>query len=167
LIGQVPSTIVLVDHALARAVDKGAIGQIVVTGEPNLEIFEDVTGGGAGAEGGHDMDGGGAEAPTGEQISIVAGAWETQDLEAADEFAESEDPADYSINELTIKVGTTVTWTNNDPGMIHTVTSVDGLFDSGFLNEGDTWSYTFEEPGDFEYLCTPHPWMKARIIVEP
>jgi plastocyanin len=167
LIGQVPSTIVLVDHALARAVDKGAIGQIVVTGEPNLEIFEDVTGGGAGAEGGHDMDGGEAEAPAGEQISIVAGAWETQDLEAADEFAESEDPADYSINELTIKVGTTVTWTNNDPGMIHTVTSVDGLFDSGFLNEGDTWSYTFEEPGDFEYLCTPHPWMRARIIVEP
>jgi nitrite reductase (NO-forming) len=167
LIGQVPSTIVLVDHALARAVDKGAIGQIVVTGEPNLEIFEDVTGGGAGDEGGHDMDGGDTEAPAGEQISIVAGAWETQDLEAADEFAESEDPADYSINELTIKVGSTVTWTNNDPGMIHTVTSVDGLFDSGFLNEGDTWSYTFEEPGDFEYLCTPHPWMRARIIVEP
>lgn len=167
LIGQVPSTIVLVDHALARAVDKGAIGQVVVAGEPNLEIFEDVTGGGEGAEGGHDMGGGeGTEVPAGEQVSIVEGAWTTQDMEAADEFAESESPADYSVNVLTVPVGTTVTWSNDDPGMIHTVTSVDGSFDSGFLNEGDMWSYTFDEPGDFEYLCTPHPWMRARVVVE-
>ena len=40
LIGQVPSAIILVDHALARAFDKGAIGQIIVEGEPNPEIFE-------------------------------------------------------------------------------------------------------------------------------
>lgn len=168
LIGQVPSTIVLVDHALARAVDKGAIGQIVVSGEPNLEIFEDVTGGGAGATDGHEMgDGEDGEASTGEQISIVAGAWTNQDPDAADEFADTETPADYSVNLLTVPVGTTITWTNNDPGMIHTVTSVDGMFDSGFLNEGDTWSYTFDEPGEFEYLCTPHPWMRAKVVVEP
>lgn len=40
LIGQVPSAILLVDHALARAFDKGAIGQIIVEGDPNPEIFE-------------------------------------------------------------------------------------------------------------------------------
>jgi nitrite reductase (NO-forming) len=40
LIGQVPSTIVLVDHALSRAFDKGAIGQVIIEGEPNPEIFE-------------------------------------------------------------------------------------------------------------------------------
>ena len=97
---------------------------------------------------------------------IVAGAWTNQDMDAADEFAETETPADYSVNVLTIPVGTTITWSNNDPGMIHTVTSVDGVFDSGFLNEGDTWSYTFEEPGEFEYLCTPHPWMRAKVVVE-
>jgi nitrite reductase (NO-forming) len=45
--------------------------------------------------------------------------------------------------------------------MIHTVTPVDGVFDSGFLNEGETWSYTFEKQGEFEYLCTPHPWMSG------
>jgi copper-containing nitrite reductase len=166
LIGQVPATIVLVDHALSRAVDKGAIGQIVVTGDPNLEIFEDVTGGGAGSEGGHEMNGGGSGTPAGEEISIVAGAWTTQDMGAADEFGETETPTDYSVNVLTIPVGTTVTWSNDDPGMIHTVTSVDGLFDSGFLNEGDSWSYTFDEPGEFEYMCTPHPWMRAKIVVE-
>ena len=166
LIGQVPSTIVLVDHALSRAVDKGAIGQIVVTGDANSEIFEDVTGGGGGAEGGDDMDGGGTEAPTGEEVSIVNGAWTTQDMDAADEFAETEDPADYSINVLTVQVGTTVTWTNDDPGQMHTVTAVDGEFDSGFLETGQTWSYTFTEAGEFEYYCLPHPWMRAKVIVE-
>jgi len=40
LIGQVPSAIILVDHALARTFDKGALGQIIIEGEPNTEIFE-------------------------------------------------------------------------------------------------------------------------------
>jgi nitrite reductase (NO-forming) len=44
LIGQVPSSIILVDHALTRAFDKGAIGIISVVGEPNREIFEAVEG---------------------------------------------------------------------------------------------------------------------------
>ena len=166
LIGQVPSTIVLVDHALARAVDKGAIGQIIISGDANLEIFEDVTGGGAGATGGHEMGGHEeAPAPAGEAVSIVPGAWTAQPMDAPDEFAEGEQPADYSVNELRIKVGTTVTWTNDDDQM-HTVSDVGGSFDSGFLNPGDTWSYTFGETGEFEYFCQPHPWMRAKVIVE-
>ena len=88
-------------------------------------------------------------------------------MDSADEFAASEDPADYSVNELTVQVGTTVTWTNNDEGQMHTVTAADGSFDSGFLETGDTFSYTFEDAGEFEYLCTPHPWMRAKVIVEP
>ena len=165
LIGQVPSTIVLVDHALARAVDKGAIGQIVVSGETNPEIFEATTGGGEAPSGGHDM--GGGEQPGGatQEVSMVEGAWTTQDMGAADEFAETEDPADYSVNELVVEVGTTVTWTNNDPGQMHTVSELNGAFDSGFLDTGDTWSYTFEEVGEFEYYCMPHPWMRAKVIV--
>lgn len=163
LIGQVPSTIVLVDHALARAVDKGAIGQIVITGDANLEIFEEVTG----VDGAEDGDATGDEGQaTGEEISIVDGAWTAQDMNAADEFAEAEAPADYSINVLTVAVGTTVTWTNDDPGQMHTVTDVNGAFDSGFLATGDSWSYTFDEVGEFEYYCLPHPWMRAKVIVE-
>ena len=50
--------------------------------------------------------------------------------------------------------------------MLHTVTAADGSFDSGFLEEGDTWSYTFEEVGEYEYFCVPHPWMRAKVIVE-
>jgi nitrite reductase (NO-forming) len=168
LVAYVPSTIVLVDHALARAIDKGAVGQIVITGEENLEIFEDVTGGGGGGEGGHDMtppptEGSG---PT-ESVSMLPGSWAAQDLDAPDEFADNEDPADFSVNVLRVKVGTTVTWTNNDPGQMHTVTDVNGAFDSGFLEEGHSFSYTFEEAGEFEYYCLPHPWMRAMVIVEP
>jgi plastocyanin len=166
LIGQVPSTVVLVDHALARAVDKGAIGQIVISGDPNPEIFEDVTGTGEAAAGGHEMTGTTEGAATGESVSILPGAWTTQDLSAPDEFEATEDPADYSVNTLTVSVGTTVTWTNDDEGQMHTVTAVDGSFDSGFLETGATFSYTFTEVGEFEYFCTPHPWMRAKVIVE-
>lgn len=163
LVGQIPSTIVLVDHALSRAVDKGAIGQIVVSGQANPEIFEEVT-----AANGNGAASASTE-PTGaarETISIVEGAWTTQDLGAADEFAAIEDPVDYSVNVLTVKVGTTVTWTNDDPGQMHTVTDVDGAFDSGFFETGESWSHTFDEVGEFEYYCLPHPWMRAKVIVE-
>ena len=163
LIGQVPSTIVLVDHALARAVDKGAIGQIVVTGEENTEIFEDATT----EEPAPGEDGGEGSEPTSEvNVSLVDGAWSTQDLDAPDEFADNEEPTDYSVNVLTIAVGTTVTWTNEDPGQMHTVTDVGGAFDSGFFSTGETYSYTFTEVGEYEYYCLPHPWMRAKVVVE-
>jgi plastocyanin len=162
LIGQVPSTIVLVDHALSRAVDKGAIAQIVVSGEANPEIFEEVTEVKRDGERTNSSE----PSPSGETVSMVAGAWTTQDIGAADEFSDVEDPADYSVNVLTVKVGTTVTWSNDDPGQIHTVTEVDGAFDSGFIETGDSWSYTFDEIGEFEYYCLPHPWMRAKVVVE-
>jgi plastocyanin len=165
LIGQVPSTIILVDHALARAVDKGAIGQIVVSGDENPEIFEDITGGGA-ATGGHEMTTTTAAASGEATVTIMAGAFNAQDLGAADEFADSEDPADFSVNVLSVPVGTTVTWTNDDEGQMHTVTAADGAFDSGFLATGHSFSYTFDEAGEFEYYCIPHPWMRAKVVVE-
>lgn len=165
LVGYVPSTLVLVDHALSRAVDKGAIGQIVVTGDPNAEIFEAMGQSPVGDEG-HDMtppeETGTAD---GEPVSILAGSSTFQDADQPDEFADVEMPGDFSVNVLTIPVGTTVTWSNED-NMMHTVTAVDGSFDSGFLDAGDTWSYTFDEPGEYEYFCMPHPWMRAKIVVE-
>jgi nitrite reductase (NO-forming) len=170
--GQVPMTVLLVDHALARAFDKGAIGQITISGDDDADIFEEVAPGDA-----PDVDASAppvepspqpeADADDGdaEQVSIVAGSSGFQDEGAADEFAESEDPADYSVNELEISVGDTVTWTNDDVGVVHTVTAADESFDSGFLAPGESWSHTFTEPGEFEYLCTPHPWMRAEVVV--
>lgn len=169
MVGYVPMTSILVDHALNRAVDKGAIGQVVISGSPNTEIFEDITGdstdGGGG--GGHDMGGATTTVPQGasETVTIPSGAWTAQPMDAPDEFSENEVPTDYSVNVLTVTVGTTVTWVNDDPGQMHTVTAVDGSFDSGFFNTGDSWSYTFTEVGEFEYFCLPHPWMRAKVIV--
>jgi amicyanin len=70
----------------------------------------------------------------------------------------------FSPAELTITVGDTVTWTNRDQ-MIHTATSVNGAFDSGDLDVGESYSLTFTAPGTYDYLCTPHPSMTGRIVV--
>ncbi len=164
VIGQVPSTIVLVDHALSRVFDKGALGMLVVAGAPVPEIYE-ATGAETVGEAGDDHEDGEAAAD-GEVVTMLPGSFAPQDMDHPDEFAEVEDPADYSVNVLTIKAGTTVTWTNEDDQALHTVTAVDGSFDSGFLGVGESWSYTFDTPGEYEYLCTPHPWMRAKVIVE-
>ena len=70
---------------------------------------------------------------------------------------------------LTVKLGTTVTWTNMTQAG-HTVTSDDGKsFDSGISNpiaaSGGTFSFTFKQAGTFPYHCQIHPFMKATIIV--
>lgn len=58
--------------------------------------------------------------------------------------------------EIEVPVGTTVTWVSNPGPFIHTVTSDVGLFDSGFLYNGQTFSITFDTPGDYGYVCVPH-----------
>ena len=71
---------------------------------------------------------------------------------------------------LTVKVGTTVTWLHGDP-VPHTVTAgtpenPTGEWDSGFLNEGDSFTHTFNEVGEFPYFCTVHPSiMRATVTV--
>jgi len=66
---------------------------------------------------------------------------------------------------LTVKKGTTIIWTNQD-SVGHTATSDDGSFDTGLLAKGESESVTFDKAGTFTYHCTPHPYMKATIIVE-
>lgn len=63
-----------------------------------------------------------------------------------------------------IAVGTTVVVTNTDNTQ-HTWTALDGAFDSSALGEGDTFEFTFAEPGEFEYQCNFHPSMTGTIIV--
>ncbi|CAN5772337.1 hypothetical protein BH23CHL4_BH23CHL4_28180 [soil metagenome] len=65
---------------------------------------------------------------------------------------------------LQITVGDTVTWTNDDDSD-HTVTASDGLFDSGQLGEGATFSFTFDTAGEFTYFCAIHPEMQGTIVV--
>ncbi|HYC12200.1 MAG TPA: multicopper oxidase domain-containing protein [Nitrososphaerales archaeon] len=72
----------------------------------------------------------------------------------------------YSPATITVVIGVnnTVVWTNDD-NMPHTVTSVNKIFDSGNLNPGDTYSFTFTTPGTYQYGCSYHLWMKGTVIV--
>ncbi len=72
----------------------------------------------------------------------------------------------FAPQTLRVPVGTSVTWTNDHQGVAHTVSSRDGLFDTGTFASGATFSYTFDESGTFEYYCKIHPFMTAEIIVE-
>jgi len=65
----------------------------------------------------------------------------------------------FSPSMLTVNVGDTVTWTNTSTTTPHTVTSDIGLFASGNLNPGQTFSYTFATPGTYAYKCDYHQSM--------
>jgi plastocyanin len=97
--------------------------------------------------------GAGAEPAAGDETDEVT-------IEIVDFFFE---PA-----EVTVKVGTTVTWVNVGPTDHTTTAYIDGdkYWDSAIMSEGDTYSFTVEEPGTFEYLCALHPSMTATLIVE-
>jgi plastocyanin len=66
--------------------------------------------------------------------------------------------------QLTVKVGTTVTWTNRDD-IPHTVVSA-GQFRSKALDTDDKYSFTFTSTGDYTYFCSLHPHMVGMIKVE-
>ncbi|WP_235916306.1 cupredoxin domain-containing protein [Antrihabitans cavernicola] len=67
---------------------------------------------------------------------------------------------------LTVPVGTTVTWTNKDEEP-HTVASGDGSFHSPGMGAGATYSFTFTKAGNFDYICSIHPFMHATVVVTP
>jgi plastocyanin len=70
----------------------------------------------------------------------------------------------YQPSDLTVVAGQTVIWTNSGLGP-HTVTSDAALFDSGRLEAGATFSYTFSTPGTYLYSCTVHPTMHGKVVV--
>jgi plastocyanin len=84
---------------------------------------------------------------------VVSSAWAQQGqnvtVNMEDNYFEQAD--------ITVPTGTTVTWVQagNNP---HTTTSYDGLWDSGMLagGSGESFSYTFDEPGSYTYFCIPH-----------
>lgn len=72
----------------------------------------------------------------------------------------------FSPTNLTVKVGTTITWTNKDP-VGHSVLAVDDSWGStNIMKTGQTYSYTFIKAGSYPYRCAVHPEMKATITVE-
>ena len=73
----------------------------------------------------------------------------------------------FSPEIITIKVGDTIVWKQNDE-VSHTVSVsfAPAQFDSGVMRQGETFKYTFKEPGTYLYKCSLHPIMRGKIIVE-
>ncbi|MEV0640013.1 cupredoxin family copper-binding protein [Streptomyces sp. NPDC050619] len=105
---------------------------------------------------------------TADTAQVPAAAAEAQPAAAA--------AADYQVDimgnkfgsgeQLVVKVGETVQWTNHD-SVPHTVTTTKApvKFDSGTLEQGDSWSYTFTKVGTYEYYCAVHPDMVSSVKV--
>src|SRR6187551_3393709 len=70
----------------------------------------------------------------------------------------------YQPEGLTVAAGDTVVWVNRDM-VPHTATSAAGRFDSNEIAPGKSWTHTVSVTGDFDYLCTYHPLMKAVLRV--
>ncbi|MCA1644134.1 MAG: hypothetical protein LC797_01270 [Chloroflexi bacterium] len=70
----------------------------------------------------------------------------------------------YAPGTRAIQPGTWVTWSNNGQDA-HTVTASDGSFDSGNLDPSEGFSWLFDQPGTFPYVCALHPWMAGTVIV--
>jgi len=70
----------------------------------------------------------------------------------------------FNPQTATVKVGTQVTWTNKDSAT-HSIKADDGSFDSGPINQGESFTFQFNTPGTFPYICTVHPSMQGTIIV--
>jgi len=71
----------------------------------------------------------------------------------------------FSPQQVTVKAGTTVVWTNEDD-IPHTVTSSTQVFKSGALDSDQKFSFTFTTPGSYKYFCALHPHMTGTIVVE-
>jgi plastocyanin len=77
----------------------------------------------------------------------------------------------YDPEVVTVAVGTSVVWENID-SVVHTVTSgnsqegPNGSFDSGMINAGESFKFTFNVPGKQDYYCMVHPWMVGSVDVE-
>jgi plastocyanin len=71
----------------------------------------------------------------------------------------------FTPMEMTISKGTEVTWVNKDD-VPHTVISVDHKFKSKALDTDEKFSFTFQDPGTYEYFCSVHPKMTGKIIVK-
>jgi len=76
----------------------------------------------------------------------------------------------YIPSSIVIEKGKQVTWVNQDSAF-HSVTSgfydePTELFDSGHLDPFESFYFTFDESGTYDYFCTLHPWMRGQVIVE-
>ena len=71
----------------------------------------------------------------------------------------------FSPVSITVAPGTTVRWKNLD-GEPHTIRSVDATFRSDALDQDDSFTFKFDKPGTYRYVCSIHPQMVGTIVVK-
>jgi plastocyanin len=99
-------------------------------------------------------------------LLLTAALFAAPRVDAADTVSVDISGFAFQPGTVTIQVGDTVTWTNNDD-TAHTATSTDNpaLFD-GEMAPGESFSFTFTEAGTFDYVCEIHPAMQGTVVVE-
>ena len=96
---------------------------------------------------------------------IIAGSGTSADIIIVQGAGTSTNGQFYVPANFTVNHGSIVAWVNHDT-TAHTVTSsTAGLFDSENMNSGALYRHTFPSPGEFQYVCTYHSWMKGTITV--
>jgi plastocyanin len=70
----------------------------------------------------------------------------------------------FSPGNLSVPMGATVTWTNDDNAP-HNATDRGDAWQTDTIGEGESTSATFDRAGEYEYYCTIHPQMRARLVV--
>jgi copper-containing nitrite reductase len=172
---EVPGTLTLVDHALFR-IHRGALGMVAVSGPPNPADFSSIKNA--------------TQTSTGSMTSMpgmtttVVGTTNQGQTNTSNSSVVTIVNFAYNPADLTIYAGTTVTWVNKDT-VGHTVTEGKGdspkiasqrAFDSSHgtsgpnvivIPSGQSWSFTFTTPGEYDYYCIPHPYMRGHITVLP
>ena len=105
-------------------------------------------------------------------IAALLGALTAAVLSAALLTARAQDAAAVAIDNftfnpqrITVKAGSTVTWTNKDD-IPHAVVASGHAFRSKVLDTDDSYSFTFTTPGIYEYFCSLHPHMTGTVVVE-
>jgi Icc protein len=102
----------------------------------------------------HSVQAAGQSEPSGSSAAAGGGATAVK----IDNFA-------FNPTPVTVKPGTTVTWTNGDD-IPHNVESSQKKFSSPVLDTNQKFQFTFKEPGDYPYFCKLHPRMTGKIVVQ-
>jgi len=123
---------------------------IALLAMPAVAAAQYPSGGGGGSSGGGiQIGGGGSPRSNNDQTAM-------SDVSIVD-FA-------FQPMAIFVGVGETVEWTNTG-NADHTVDSDTKIFESGTIDPGETYSYTFDEPGIFPYHCDIHPHMRGMVVV--
>jgi len=98
-------------------------------------------------------------------VALMAGATHASAL--ADDGKTNVKIDNFTFNPatVTVKAGSTVHWTNGDD-IPHTVASTDKLFKSKVMDTNEEFEFKFDKPGTYEYFCSLHPKMTAKVIVQ-